>query len=398
MSAHEMNPRAAGGADAATRRLSWRRPGKGVLWGAVGIAVLIAGAIYGVHWWTVGRFLESTNDAYVRADMVVMSPRVSGYVTAVAVQDNQRVKAGAVLVRIDDRDYRAKVARAQAAVDAAKATLDADRAAIANIDAQTVQQNSVIAQAEAQVRSAEADAQRAELDYRRYQNLVRQQVASRQRLENASADYTKAEAAIARTRAAVAAQKGLLPVLQTRRQQARAHMDQTQAALKGDEAALRLARIDLENTAIRAPIDGVIGQRVVRIGQFLEPGQPILAVVPLQAAFVVANYKETQIGHMHPGQPAEIVVDTFSDTTLHGRVLSFSPASGSQFALLPPDNATGNFTKIVQRIPVKIVLNHGEPFAGRQRPGMSVTATVDTRDDGDGGAQAAPAADQADVH
>jgi membrane fusion protein (multidrug efflux system) len=397
MSAHEMNPRVAGGADAATRRLL-RRPGKGVLWGAVGIAALIAAVVYGVHWWTVGRFLESTNDAYVRADMVVMSPRVSGYVTAVAVQDNQRVKAGAVLVRIDDRDYRAKTAKAQAAVDAAKATLAADQATIANIDAQTAQQNSVIAQAEAQVRSAEAEAQRTELDYRRYQNLARRQVASRQRLENASADYAKAEAAIARTRAAVAAQKGLLPVLQTRRQQAQAHMSQTQADLKGAEAALRLAQIDLENTVIRAPTDGVIGQRVVRVGQFLEPGQPILAVVPLDAAYVVANYKETQIGHMHPGQPAEIVVDTFSDTTLHGRILSFSPASGSQFALLPPDNATGNFTKIVQRIPVKIVLDRGEPLAGRLRPRMSVTATVDTRDDGHGGAQAAPAADRADVH
>ncbi len=398
MSAHEMNPRVAGGgADAATRRLSWR-PGKGVLWGAVGIAALIAGAFYGVHWWTVGRFLESTNDAYVRADMVVMSPRVSGYVTAVAVQDNQRVKAGAVLVQIDDRDYRAKVAGAQAAVDAAKATLAADRAAIANIDAQTAQQNSVIAQAEAQVRSAEADAERTGLDYRRYQNLARQQVASRQRLENASADYTKAEAAIARTRASVAAQKGLLPVLRTQRQQAQAHLEQTQAALQCADAALRLARIDLENTAIRAPTDGVIGQRVVRVGQFLEPGQPILAVVPLQAAYVVANYKETQIGHMHPGQPAEVVVDTFSDTTLHGRVLSFSPASGSQFALLPPDNATGNFTKIVQRIPVKIGLDADGPFAGRLRPGMSVTATVDTREDRDGGAQAAPADNRANVH
>jgi membrane fusion protein (multidrug efflux system) len=397
MSAHEMNPRAAGGADAATRRLL-RRPRKGVLWGAVGLVALIAAIIYGVHWWTVGRFLESTNDAYIRADMVVMSPRVSGYVTAVAVQDNQRVKAGAVLVRIDDRDYSAKVAKAQATVDAANATLEADRAAIANIDAQTAQQNSVIAQAEAQVRSAEAEAQRTGLDYRRYQNLVRQQVASRQRLENASADYTKAEAAIARTRAAVAAQKGLLPVLQTQRQQAQAHMDQTGAALKGAEAALRLARIDLENTAIRAPTDGVIGQRVVRVGQFLEPGQPILAVVPLHAAYVVANYKETQIGHMHPGQPAEVVVDTFSDNTLHGRVLSFSPASGSQFALLPPDNATGNFTKIVQRIPVKIGLDPGGPLAGRLRPGMSVTATVDTKDDGDGGAQAAPADNRADVH
>jgi membrane fusion protein (multidrug efflux system) len=289
------------------------------------------------------------------------------------------VRAGAVLLRIENRDYQAKVDRAQADVAAAQAAVAADEAAIANIEAQVAQQRDVIAQAEALGQSAAADAKRTQLDYSRYRSLVGQQVASRQRLEMADADYRKANASVARVHAAVAAERGKLPVLETQRKQAEAALDQARATLKAAQAALALAQIDLDNTVLRAPIDGTVGQRMVRLGQYVEPGMPLLAVVPLQAAYVIANYKETQLSDMRPGQPAEIQVDSFPGRPLRGRVGSFSPASGSQFALLPPDNATGNFTKIVQRIPVKILIEPNNPLAGLLRPGMSVIATVDTR-------------------
>ena len=371
------------------RRL--KRPRKRVISLIAAVLVLVAAAIYGWRWWNVGRFLEETDNAYVRADIVVISPKIPGYVTQVAVEDNQPVRAGDILLRIEDRDYRARVDQAQADADAAEARVAAGEAAIANIDAQMEQQRSVITQAEALAQSAAADARRTELDYNRYRSLVGQQVASRQRLETADADYRKAAASIARSRAAIASERGKLPVLETQRRQAEAALKQARATLKAAQAAQALARIDLEHTTVRAPFDGVVGQRSVRLGQFVERGMPLMAVVPLQAAYVVANYKETQLSAMRPGQPAEIEVDTFADTKLHGRVGSFSPAAGSQFALLPPDNATGNFTKIVQRVPVKILLDPDNPLAGRLRPGMSVIATVDTR----GEAREQPAPDRA---
>lgn len=353
----------------------WKRR----LWIGAAFLGLAGAAEYGWHWWAVGRFLEQTDDAYVRADVVTMSPKVAGYLADVPAGDNQSVRAGDVLLRIDDRDYRAAVEQAEGAVAAAEATVAADQAATANLDAQLQRQVAVIAGAEADTLGAEAELRRAQLDYARYRSLAATEAASRQNFETAEATNRKATAALARTRAAVGAERGRLPVLGTEREQAKANLRHAEASLVQAQAALALARLSLEHTILRAPVDGVVGQRAARVGQYVEPGQPVMAVVPLQAAYVVANFKETQLTDVHPDQAVEVAVDTFPDRPVRGRVGSISPASGAQFALLPPDNATGNFTKVVQRIPVKILLDPGGELAGQLRPGMSVVATVDTR-------------------
>jgi membrane fusion protein, multidrug efflux system len=347
-----------------------------IIAGTVGVALAAAG--FGAHWWRTGRFIESTDDAYVRADVVTVSPRVAGYVARVAVDDNQPVRRGDVLATLDDRDYRAKVERAQAALDAAVATRDAERAAAATLDAQLGQQRGVIEQARATSVAAQAEATRRDADARRYRALHDEDAASAQRWEQARADALKARADLARTQAALRVQGDEQTVLRKRRAQRTAAIAQADAQLASARAALTLARLDLEYTVIRAVRDGVVGQRTVRPGQYVETGLPLLALVPLGEVYVVANFKETQLAGMRVGQPVEVEVDTYAGHALRGTVASLSPGSGAEFALLPPDNATGNFTKIVQRIPVKIRL---EPAAGGLglRAGMSVTARVDTR-------------------
>ncbi|WP_269501834.1 HlyD family secretion protein [Burkholderia sp. IMCC1007] len=345
---------------------------------ALAFIVVIALAVFGWHWWTIGRFIEQTDDAYVRADVVTVSPRVAGYVASVAVDDNQPVRRGDVLVTLDERDYRAKLDDAQAAVAAADATLQAEQAAAATLDAQIGQQRSVIAQAQADAAAARAEAARRDADAERYRHLLAESAASGQRWEQAHADALKARAELARANAAVHAQDDQQTVLRRRRAQSAAAIDQARARLAASRAKLALAQLDLEHTVIRATRDGTIGQRAVRAGQYVEVGMPLLAVVPLRDVYVVANFKETQLGAMHDGQPVEIDVDTYAGHTLHGRVIGLAPGSGAEFALLPPDNATGNFTKIVQRVPVKIRLDNLPPGLVL-RPGMSVLARVDTR-------------------
>ncbi|KWE92970.1 hemolysin D [Burkholderia ubonensis] len=348
-------------------------------WIAPGVfIVLVALAAFGWRWWTVGRYIEHTDDAYVRADIVTASSRVAGYVARVAVDDNQPVRRGDVLVMLDDRDYRAKVDDAQAAVAAADATFQAEQAAAATLDAQVGQQRSVIEQAQADAAAARAEAARRDADALRYKQLLAESAASGQRWEQAHADALKARAELARASAAVRAQGDQQTVLLRHRAQSTAAIEQARARLVASRAKLALAQLDLEHTVIRAPRDGTIGQRAVRAGQYVEVGMPLLAVVPLRDVYVVANFKETQLGAMHDGQPVEIDVDTYSGRTLHGRVIGLSPGSGAEFALLPPDNATGNFTKIVQRVPVKIRLDTPPPGLVL-RPGMSVIARVDTR-------------------
>ncbi|WP_323117938.1 HlyD family secretion protein [Burkholderia alba] len=341
--------------------------------------LIVAIAIFGWRWWVVGRFIESTDDAYVRADIVTVSPRVSGYVASVSVDDNQQVKRGDVLVTLDNRDYRAKVDNAQAAVEAAAATLQAEQAAAATLDAQIGQQRSVIEQANADSMAAQAEVSRRDADATRYKQLLAEEAASGQRWEQARADALKARAELARTAAAVHAQTDQQEVLRKRRVQSAAAIEQARAQLAAAQAKLELVKLDLEHTVIRATRDGMVGQRSVRPGQYVETGMPLLAVVPITDVYVVANFKETQLGAMRIGQPVEIDVDTYSGHTLHGKVLGLSPGSGAEFALLPPDNATGNFTKVVQRVPVKIRFD-GLPQDGLVlRPGMSVIARVDTR-------------------
>ncbi|RKF49518.1 HlyD family secretion protein [Paraburkholderia fungorum] len=344
-----------------------------------GALIAVVGLVVaGIHWWSVGRFIESTDDAYVRADVVTISSRVPGYVTGVDVDDNQPVHKGDVLAHIDSADYAAKVARAQATVDTALATLHAEQANVATLDAQIAQQGSVMEAARADVDAARAGANRRKSDAQRYRQLAAEQASSTQRWEQAHADALTADAELARAAATAQAQRGQQTVLEKRRAQGMAAIEQAQGQLEVARAALSLAQIDLEHTTIRAASDGTVGQRTVRVGQYVETGQPLLAVVPLQDVYVIANFKETEVAAMSAGQAVDIDVDTYAGHPLRGRVLSIAPGSGAQFALLPPDNATGNFTKVVQRIPVKIQVDAGQHDAISLRPGMSVIARVHT--------------------
>jgi membrane fusion protein (multidrug efflux system) len=318
-----------------------------------------------VHWFVSGRFVEKTDNAYVQGDIAAIAPKVAGYIREVRIRDNQKVAAGEILAVIDDRDFAAAVAQADAQVEAAKA-------AIKSIDSNLVLQRSVIAQAEAGISTAEADLKRTQLDQQRYGALAPEGFASRQRLESVTADRQKAESALIRARAALKSEQDRIGVLEASRAQAEAQLKQAQANAE-------LKRIDLENTVVRAPFAGTVGNKGVELGQYVKVGTQLLSLVPNEI-YVVANYKETQIARMRVGQPVELDVDAYGDSTVHGRIESLAPASGSQFALLPPENATGNFTKIVQRVPVRIAINADD--AAKLRPGLSVIAYVDTKNRG----------------
>jgi membrane fusion protein, multidrug efflux system len=344
------------------------------VWIAVALRVLAAGGVGGWYWWEVLRFRQSTDDAYIQSDVTVISPKVEGYIKKVKVADNQAVAEGAILFVIDDRDFKAKVAQAEAAVATAEAT-------IGTYESRLKLQQAMIEQAAAMLKSAEADLARAEQDYKRYSTLMTSDFASRQRFEQAQADARKADATVAKNRAAFAAEQSQLAVLQAQQREDEARVQQARANL-------RLAQNDLDNTVIRAPISGIAGNRAGQVGQYVKPGTQLLSLVPLPQVYVTANFKETQLTRMRPGQLAEVSIDAYPDAPLQGHIESFAPASGAQFSLLPPDNATGNFTKIVQRVPVRIALPASGPLAGLLRPGLSVTVTVDTREGGSGLASA----------
>ena len=331
--------------------------------------VLLAAAALGGNWyWHTGRFLAETDDAYVQGDISVLTPRIEADVTEITVADNQRVRAGEVLLRLDDRDARLLVRQDEAALEEAEAAIRTARQTVAQLQAQ-------IGAAQAQVEQAEAEQARAEAEARRTQSLVGSGYSSRQAAEQAVADQRKAVAAVHAAEAELAVRRQAVPVQQAQLAQAEARRDQAAAALEQ-------ARIALTYAEIRAPFDGIAGNRAAQLGQRVRPGQQLIAVAPLpQALFVVANFKETQLAGMRPGQPVEITVDALPGQVLHGHVDSFAPGTGSQFSLLPPENATGNFTKVVQRVPVKLVLEPGQDEAAitRLRPGLSVVAEVDTR-------------------
>jgi len=341
-----------------------RRLRKLLLVGA-SVLVLSGGAYFGCDYWTVGRFQVSTDDAYVKADNTTIAPKVSGYIGEVPVGDNEQVKAGQVLARIDDRDFRV-------AVDQAKADVEAAKAAIANKQAMLAAQKSVIDAARATVAVDQANLTFAEQDDKRYSQLASTGYGSIQNAQLAASRIAAARASVARDTAALASATTQLDVL-------KAELAQAQATLARDEALQRQAELNLSYTTIVSPVDGVVGNRTLRVGQYVQAGTQLMAVVPTAAAYVIANYKETQLTDVRAGQPATIEVDTFPGVTFKGHVDSIAPASGQEFALLPPDNATGNFTKVVQRIPVKITLDPGTPLAGELRPGMSVTPSIDTK-------------------
>jgi membrane fusion protein (multidrug efflux system) len=329
-------------------------------------AFVVAAAVWGgAQYWLVGRFIESTEDAYVKADATIVTPKVAGYVASLLVDDNQPVKAGQVLVRIDDQDFRA-------ALDEASGSVAAAQASVANLDAQLAAQGSNIRQADAGVDAARASLDLAQRNDGRRREMARVGYGSDEQADNASTDAKEKAATLERLQAAAVAARQQVDVLTSQRQLARAQLARA-------EAIQRQAQLNLGYSTLVAPIDGVIGARTARQGQYVQVGAQLMAVVPLQRTYVVANFKETQLTDVKPGQPVRIKVDTFPGHDVEGRVDSLAPASGLEFSLLPPDNATGNFTKIVQRIPVKIVFDPRNPLAGRLRPGMSVSAEIDTR-------------------
>jgi membrane fusion protein (multidrug efflux system) len=340
---------------------TWRRLAIPLL--AVFAALVFIG-LATLRWdaWVGGAAVQTTNDAYVRAEVTRLASRVAGEVLTVATKDFQRVKAGDLLVEIDPADYQAQVAQADAGVAGAKAALD-------NLDNQVELQYATIAQAEAQRVSAEAREVEAQQEQQRQQVLTQTQAGTRQKLEQAVADYAKAQADVRASRAVIAAQRHQLEVLAGTKKQ-------RTADLLGAQAALAAAKLRLGYTRIVAPFDGVVGERQVQPGDYVNIGSSLINIVPLPNVYVIANYKETQLTRVKPGQPVEITIDTFPDQTLRGQVERVSPASGSQFALLPPDNATGNFTKVVQRIPVRIALDKGQPLLERLLPGMSAVTRI----------------------
>jgi membrane fusion protein (multidrug efflux system) len=327
--------------------------------------VLIASGGYGYYWWTVGRFIVSTDDAYVGADNTTLAAKVSGYVVAVEAGDNAVVKAGAVIARLDDGDYRLAERAAEDAIASQAATIE-------RIGRQITAQDAAVDQAKAQLASAEAGSLRAESEFKRQKDLATRDFTSRQALEAAQAARDQSAAAVLSAKAALTAARANVEVFKAQRLEARGTLKQLQTALEK-------ARRDLSFTVIRAPFDGVIGNRAVQVGDYVQPGQRLAALVPLNAVYVDANFKETQLGGLRPGQPVDIRVDAVPGRSFAGTVASLAPASGSVFSLLPPDNATGNFTKVVQRIPARIRLKLSADEQGLLRPGMSVAVRVDTR-------------------
>jgi membrane fusion protein, multidrug efflux system len=314
--------------------------------------------------WIVPLRSTSTGNAYVQGDVTPISPKISGYISEVAIRDHQAVKVGDVLFRIDDSDYRARVEQAAAVVATRRAMLG-------NLASRLEQQRAVIEQAMAALRGAEAEAHRAALDLARFRELTARNFVSRARLDQAEAEHLRNRASVAQAEANVAAARSQMNVLHSQHPQLQADID---AAL----ATLTLAEIELENTAVRAPADGRVGEREARVGQYVRPGTLLVALVA-QEFWVVANFKETQIAAMQVGDAVKVSVDGISRTAFRGRVDSLSPASGAQFALLPPDNATGNFTRIVQRIPVKVTFEAGQHGLDQLRAGMSAQVVLDSR-------------------
>lgn len=331
----------------------------------IAVAVIGGGGYYGFYWVTEGQYFESTDNAYLQADEVAISPKVSGYVGELAVEENQSVRKGDLLMSIKDEDYRLEVAQATA-------TLEARQSAVTTMDEQITLQEAAIEQAGANVRIARVELDRTTEDFQRYQDLVKKGAASRQKFDYAKADRQKAQAQVAAANATLAVEKGRLGVL-------RAQKIEAERAVSQAQAARDLAMQALDDTKIYAPFDGVVGNRSVQTGALVQPGEQLLVLVPLPGVYVVANFKETQIEHMAHGQKVRIEIDAFPNADITGQVESFAPATGAQFSLLPPENATGNFTKITQRVPIRISLDDSK-WAAALRPGLSVVVDVDTRD------------------
>jgi len=342
-----------------------KAPQSKVLLGAA--LVGLVAAFWGWSWWQTARNTESTNNAYVRTDITTISARVEGYIETVLAQDHQHVKKGETLVRIQPEAFQASVAQGEA-------ELEQVRSAIRMMATKLDLQQSLIDEANASLDAALAAHDLAKAELERAQGLLADNFASVQRYEGAVAGELRARAEVNGARAHLQGVRQQLEVL---------HMERLtlDAEAKEKTASLSLLEIELGYTEVKAPISGTVGNRSARVGQFVRPGMHLLAIVPDGTPWIIANFKETQLTRMRPGQSARITVDSYPDIELVGSVASLSPASGAEFSLLPPENATGNFSKIVQRIPIKIILEENNQLEGRLRPGMSAVVSIDTRQD-----------------
>jgi membrane fusion protein, multidrug efflux system len=342
-----------------------KRSRRRVMFAAIALMAIGVAGYFGYEYWTVGRFTVTTDDAYVQAYNTTLAAKVSGYLASVPVTDNTVVHAGDVIATIDDGDYRL-------AVDSAREKVATQTATIARMGHQIEAQEAAVAQAKTQLSSAQAGQTRTQLEFERQINLVARDASSRQLLEQAQANRDQAVAAVQGAQAAIESAAANVDVLKGQQQEAISTLDELKTAVAKAER-------DLSFTVIRAPIDGVIGNRAMQTGDFVQTGQRVASLVPLDEVFINANFKETQVARLRPGQTASIAVDALPEHSIEGTIESFSPASGAVFSLLPPDNATGNFTKIVQRLPVRIHVPPAVAREGLLRPGMSVVVSVNTK-------------------
>ena len=331
----------------------------------VAVIAVVAGIAGFVRYESYGKYQQSTNDAYVQADGVTVSPKVAGYVDKVFVAENQPVKAGDPLVQIDARDYHARAAQSQAQIDVAEANAT-------GVQAQIGEQQAAIARARADLAAARTDAAYAHSEVARYQPLAASGAETRERLSQLRNQATQADAKVAAAQAALVSAERRIGTLNAQVKQARAQGE-------GARAQLAAAETDLGATLIRAAIDGRVGSKTVRQGQYVQAATRLMTLVPVKDLYITANFKETQLGLMRPGQPVSVSVDALPGVEIPGRVASVSPGTGAQFSVLPPQNATGNFTKIVQRVPVRIAISPGPETRALLVPGMSVDISVDTR-------------------
>ncbi|NKL00277.1 HlyD family secretion protein [Rhizobium leguminosarum] len=329
------------------------------------LALLAGGGWYGYEWWTNGRFMVSTDDAYIEGDIATISPKVTGYVAKVNVVANQEVKAGDVLATLDNGDY-------QNALDLAQAQIVTEKLSLQRIDAQIEGANASLVQAQAQKVALEAAVRGAEITQKRQSDLQAKSVGTAADLDNANIALDQAKANLAGGDANITAAQANITILQAQRKEA-------EGSVRSLEISRDKAVRDLSFTVLKAPYDGIVGNRSVQEGDLVSPGQRLMALVPVRQLYIDANFKETQIQHLVPGSKVNVQVDAYSDHPIVGTVASISPASGSVFSLLPPENATGNFTKVIQRVPVRIALPQDALDSGRLRAGLSVVVDVDTR-------------------
>ncbi|ELR65912.1 Multidrug resistance protein A [Photobacterium marinum] len=329
---------------------------------AIMLALGLAGSGY---WFGYGQYFESTDNAYLQSDITNISPKVAGYITQSFITDNESVEAGQLLATIDDRDF-------VAARDKAEANIAVTQAAIDNLKAQQSLQNTLIRQSESQIASAQAEYERAQQQVNRTRSLLKRNYSSQDELDDATSHLKVTKAQLDQATASYQAAKDQLTVIASQ-------IVQAEASVREANVQLEQANLNLSYTKIYAPVDGIVGKRSLRVGLYVQPGMPLMSLVPTSDVWVEANFKETQLAGIHQGQKVAVELDAFPGQPLEGVVDSFSPATGAKFALLPPENATGNFTKIVQRVPVKITIPDSAELKGRLIPGLSVIATVDTR-------------------